>query len=164
MSKIAELKRLQFNREYFEKGCKCIHVGTLRKLKPEIDNQFAVSYYEKFCECLRNYAKCEKPCQDPEALRCTGRSSTVIQKLPKRAFYVYGMYGSKHFYQQMRHDLGRNDVTLISLRDFFTRHCWQGRDVYIDHYVFENCNGPERDRLLSYIARGEVKGIYEELT
>lgn len=164
MSNILELKRLQFNRDYFEKGCKCIHVGTLRKLKPEIDNQFAVSYYEKFCECSRNYAKNDKSCQDPEALRCTGRSSIAIQSLPTRVFYVYGNSGHKYYYKQLQHELGRNDVTLISLRDFFTRHCWQGRDVYIDHYVFDYVNGPERDKLLDYIARGEVKGIYEELT
>lgn len=161
MSNTAELKRLQFNREYFEKGCSCSHNGTLKKLKPEIDNRFAVSYYEKFCECSRNYTKVEKPYQDNELLRGTRRSSTVIQNLPNRAFYVYGVSGSKHFYQQMCNEFGRNDVTMISLREFFTRHCWQGRDVYIDHHVFEYCNEPEREKLLNYIARGEVKGIYE---
>lgn len=161
--KTTELKRLQFNRDYFEKGCKCIHTGTLKKLNSDIDNLFAVDYYETFCNCSRNYTKNSKPFQDSESLRLTGRSSSAIDSLPQRSFYVINHTASKYHYKQMCHELGRNDVTIISLRELLMREKWRGCDIYIDHHVFETVTGRERDELLNLISHGVIRGIYENI-
>lgn len=152
MRNLTELKRLQWNRDYFEKGCKCIHDGKLKKLQPSVDNRFAVHFYEQTCNCSRNYVH-SKGFQDNNLLRGTGRTTRAIENAPRDTVLVVTR-GAYHEARQICHEYGRRDITIIGLSDLvnqFMGRFFKDRPFVFDHYVFESVTGQELKRLISFL-------------
>lgn len=144
---IKELKRLQWNRDYFEDGCSCILRGEIPKLPSEVANKFAISFYEDNCHCYRNYVTSETPPQDLLSQRGTGRSWNMVRKAPRNAFIVVPSHNNHHYMRQLVHGLeGRRDLKIVSASLFTNFYeavrTTRGCDVLFDHSVFELVTDP----------------------
>ena len=143
---IKELKRLQWNREYFENGCLCISKGELPKLPCQIANKFAVSFYENNCCCSRNYVTSETPPQDLLSQRGTGRSWVMVRDAPRNAFIVVPSINHNHYMRQLVHSEGRIDLKIVTTSlfvDFYKAvRTTRGCEVLFDHSVFELVTDP----------------------
>jgi hypothetical protein len=54
---MSEAVRLSENRDYFERGCACIHkTKTLQPCPTDMSDADAVAFYEQHCKCSRNYS------------------------------------------------------------------------------------------------------------
>ncbi len=142
---ITELKRLQWNRNYFEEGCLCIRDGELKKLPSNINNAFAIEHYERNCKCSRNYVHLEE-FQDPERERGTGRTTDMIMKAPVNTTVVTYSSGNIPWMRQLIHDLGSKDIIVKSARSFtdsLARGRYRNENVLFDHTVFELVKEPQ---------------------